>query len=171
MSKALENIFHEHYSHLCNYASVRIKDTHIAEDIVQTVFIQLWENQKLLTLDNPASYLLQCVKYKCIDHHRSKKSAVMALTGELPDISLNPNQEITDDDVEPLLHYFASKLPPKTRAVFLLSRQNGFTYKEISEELNVSLKTVENQMGNALKKMRDLLKKHSYLSYLLFFLK
>jgi RNA polymerase sigma-70 factor (ECF subfamily) len=66
-------------------------------------------------------------------------------------------------DIEAIFAFLASQLPPKTRQVFLMSRLQGMTYSEIAQELEISVKTVENQMGNALKKMRDLLSKYQYL--------
>lgn len=170
LSNSLENIFHANYSLLCNYATAIIKDDHMAEDLVQSVFIQLWENQKILSLENPAPYLLRCVKYKSIDYLRNRKRKLEVFSKELPEMGIQENTQISEEDIEPLLYYFAAKLPPKTRKVFLMSRQERMSYKEIAEELGVSVKTVENQMGTALKKMRTLLKEHHYFSYLLFFI-
>jgi RNA polymerase sigma-70 factor (ECF subfamily) len=65
----------------------------------------------------------------------------------LPDETTTEMQEITEADIEPLFHYYAAKLPPKTREVFLMSRVGQMTYKEIAKELNVSQKTVEKPNG------------------------
>lgn len=170
MKHQLENLFHKNYDLLCNYAAALLKDEHTAEDVVQSIFIQLWEKEKLLTLENPAPYLLRCVKYKCLDYLKSNQRKKEVFLKELPDIGKEDNLTFSEADVEPLLYYFAAQLPPKMRRVFLMSRQQGMSYKEIAEELNVSIKTVENQMGAALKKMRTLLKEHHYFSFLLFFL-
>ena len=75
---------------------------------------------------------------------------------------------VEEEDIEPILHYFTAKLPPKTREVFLLSRKSGLTYNEIAAELEISAKTVENQMGRALRIMRELLKENEFLALLLF---
>jgi len=158
LNKTFEEIFQQFYSPLCNYATKIINDDTTSEDIVQHLFIQLWENKKLESADNPERYLLRATKFKCIDYLRSKKNTNETLPDELPDLI----------QVEPLLHYYASKLPPKTREVFLLSRNSGLTYKEIAEEMNISVKTVENQMGRALRKMRELLKEQEYLIFVIF---
>jgi len=79
-------------------------------------------------------------------------------------------QILKEEDILPMLHYFADQLPTKMQQVFLLSRQQNMTYREIAQELNLSIKTIENQMSNALKKLRSLLKQHHYLPTLLFFL-
>lgn len=136
----------------------------MSEDLVQSVFIQLWENNKITQLDSPEPYLIKCVRYKCIDYLKTpfKKNAI--LSSDLPDIHIQTEYALEEKDILALLHFFADKLPPKMRQVFLMSRTNGLSYKEISEELDISVKTVENQMGAALKKMRSLLRDHHYLS-------
>jgi len=168
LNKTFEEIFRQFYSPLCNYATKIIRDDIASEDIVQHLFIQLWENKKLESADNPERYLLRATKFKCIDYLRSKKNTNETLPDELPDLIQVEDQELKEEDIEPLLHYYASKLPPKTREVFLLSRNSGLTYKEIAEEMNISVKTVENQMGRALRKMRELLKEQEYLVFVIF---
>ncbi|MEM9545818.1 MAG: RNA polymerase sigma-70 factor [Bacteroidota bacterium] len=168
----LKEIFEKNYSPLCNYANAIIKDYNLSEDVVQRVFIQLWENKKLLNLDNPAPYLMKCVKFKCLDHLRSKKSHIEMSESELPDVESNSISELLEDDIEAVFAFLTAQLPPKTRKVFLMSRKSGMTYAEIANELDVSVKTVENQMGNALQKLRILLVKHHYLpSSIVFFSK
>ncbi len=163
-----EQIFHQYYSPLCNYALKMVKDPHLAEDLVQQLFLQLYEKQALSKVDYPERYLLRCVKFKCIDYYRTKKSMGEIRLETIPDGTLDRSSDIAEEDIEPLLHYFASKLPPKTREVFLLSRNSGMTYKEIAEQLNISIKTVETQMGRALRQMRSLLKAQNFLSLIPF---
>jgi len=169
MSNKLKYIFDKNYPGLCNFATAIIKDKHTAEDIVQQVFIQLWENQKFTTLDKPEVYLLKCVRNKCIDYLRSQKRKREIPLENLPELDQVETQIIKDEDILPLLHFFASQLPPKTQQVFLMSRNQGLSYKEIATELNVSIKTIENQMGSALKKLRILLKEHHYLPLVFIF--
>lgn len=160
MKQEFEHIFHRFYSPLCNYASKILGNSHDAEDLVQSLFIQLHNKNMLHTINNIESYLLRCVKFKCIDFMRTRHlSSNIEL---IPDESGTEMQEITEADIEPLFYYYAAKLPPKTREVFLLSRIGQMTYKEIAAELNVSQKTVENQMGSALKKLKSILQKEHY---------
>lgn len=84
----------------------------------------------------------------------------------LPDINIEVHEDVDEENIDAILHYFASQLPDRMQQVFLLSRTQGLSYKEISSELDISVKTVENTMGAALKKMRDLLHKHHYWSLL-----
>ena len=163
LGKTLENIFHQFYSPLCNYASKIVNDDFVAEDIVQSLFIQLHEKNKWNKIANIEGYLLRSVRFKCIDYLRKVTRAKFVAIDELSDLTVGSPYEITEEDIEPLFHYYAAKLPPKTREVFLLSRVSRLTYKEIADELNISVKTVENQMGRALKKMKELLKNNSVL--------
>jgi len=166
----LKTIFESNYAPLCNYANAFLKDRHTAEDVVQTVFMQLWENGKIQNLENPTPYLLKCTRYKCLDLLKSSKRNIEILTSELPRLSFDVQKNLEEKDIIPLMNYFASQLPMGMQKIFLLSRQKGYTYKEIAEHLSISSKTVENQMGAALKKLRIMLKEHHYLSLLVFYI-
>lgn len=168
MENRLKAIFDANYNPLCNYAAAFVHDSHTAEDIVQNVFIQLWENEKIYELVDPQTFLKKCVKYKCIDYSRSKKSRKEIPSEILPELMKSEREELKEEDVQATLQMFASQLPPKMQKVFLMSRVQGMSYAEIAAEQGVSVKTVENQMGVALKKMRGLLRKHGYLSVLAF---
>ncbi len=162
LQEKFEHIFHLYYSPLCNYASKIVGNSHDAEDIVQNLFIQLFRKNNLNTIKNIENYLLRSVKFKCIDFLRSHK-----ITSNIDSLSDNydittDNNEITEADIEPLFYYYAAKLPPKIREVFLMSRVGQMSYNEIAEELNVSNKTVENQISSALKKLRNILNKDHY---------
>jgi len=164
LKKQLKDIFNTYYAPLCNYAISLIKDRQQAEDIVQTIFIQLWENEKILELAIPGPYLMRCVKFKCIDQQRSSKPISSLPIEQVPDPTTHINEGLKEEDILPLISYIATKLPPKMQKVFLLSRLGNKSYKEIAEELNISVKTVENHMGAALKKLRNILKDAGYLS-------
>lgn len=164
MSESIKKIFDQSYQPLCNYVATIIKDKHASEDVVQSVFIQLWEKDVLTKLDNPHSYLLRCVKHKSIDYLRGSKRSKELSFDTLPDLQSTEITSITEQDIKPLVSYFAAQLPPKMQRVFLLSRNKQMSYAQISEKLEISIKTVENHMGSALKKLRQLLKEHHYLS-------
>jgi len=162
----IRELFSEFYSPLCNYASKIVGDYTNGEDIVQSLFIQLWENKKILSIEQPEKYLLRSTKFKCIDYLRKKETFPEISEDTIADIESFESTDLTEQDIEPLVLYFAAKLPPQTREVFLLSRTSGLTYKEIAEEKNVSVKTVESHMGKALKTMRTLLKEHDFYAFL-----
>ena len=165
----LEHIFHQYYSPLCNFALRIVKDEHAAEDVVQNLFIQLWEKDKLSEVKNVEHFLLRSVKFKCYDYLRTRSAEKEVPLDSIQEAGALAASELKDEDIDPLFHYFAAKLPQKTREIFLLSRKSGMTYKEIAEELDISVKTVENQMGRALRMMRKILKEHDLLMLLLLF--
>ncbi|MEP1034105.1 RNA polymerase sigma-70 factor [Ekhidna sp.] len=163
-----EDLFHTYYSPLYNYAYVILKNERDAEDVVQEVFVDVWDKGSFKQLEQPDRYLLRAVKFKSINllqRLRSKEANFSDIYQEelvLPDPS-----EFKEDDILPLLHFFAAKLPQKTQEIFLLSRKNGLTYKEIAEERGISIKTVETQMSRALKILRKLVAEHYLLLALL----
>lgn len=160
----IELLFHTHYSPLCNFALKIVGDFHAAEEIVQNLFIDIWEKDKFSEVSSFERYLLRSTKYRCYDFLRKQNRQVPIDEVKDHSIGFSDEKDLNEEDIEPLLHYFAAKLPPKTREVFLLSRESKRSYKEIAEELDLSVKTVENQMGRALRMMRALLKEHNYLS-------
>jgi len=165
-----KEIFQTYYSPLCNYALNFVHDDSTAEEIVQNLFIELWEKDSLKKVQNKERYLLRSVKFKCIDYLRTQNINKEIPIRDLPEQPTAEPGTLSEEDILPLLHYFASKLPPKTREVFLLSRASGMSYREIADEMNISVKTVENQMGRALRSMKSLLKENQLL-YLLIILK
>jgi len=168
--KPFEEIFQEYYSPLCNYALKLVNDFEVAEEIVQDLFVQLLEKQTLDEVVYVDRFLIRSVKFKCIDFLRRRKNAGVVTFEHLAESDLIDNEELSGEEINALFHYLAAKLPPKTREVFLLVRQSELSYKETAEKLNISVKTVENQMSRALKKMNMFLKAHGYLSSLFFFL-
>lgn len=162
--RTVEELFVAFYSPLCNFALKYVSDSFVAEEIVQNLFIDIWEKDSFKNIENPERYLIRGVKFKCIDFLRKDDPTVSQ--DSITELGAEDTNELQEEDIEPLLHYFAAKLPPKTREVFLLSRQSGLSYKEIAEELDISPKTVENQMSRALRMMKTLLKDSDYLSLL-----
>lgn len=164
VKRQFKELFEAYYTPLCNYAAAILKDKAAAEDIVQKLFIQCWEKNSFLEMKNTEAYLLRGAKYKCIDYLRARKAKVDHLESISADEVSVLQSDLKEENIIPLLHFFASSLPTKTREVFLLSRIEGYSNKEIADKLAISVKTVENQMTRALRQMRELLKKHHYLS-------
>ena len=86
LNPKFEEIFHQYYSPLCNYASKIIGDDAMAEDLVQNLFIQLWETDKLLSVKSHEHYLIRATKFKCIDHLRTKSVINEVSLDELPEV-------------------------------------------------------------------------------------
>lgn len=167
--KAFKKLFESYYNSLCNYAVVLVAERSLAEDLVQNLFLELWDNKKFKHLQYPERYLIRATKFKCLSYLRDTKEQISIEGIQNEDLSELPPGELKEQDIDALLHFFAASLPPKTQQVFLLSRSKQYSHQEIANTLNISVKTVENQMSRALKKMRELLKKLGYFIFLQIF--
>lgn len=167
-----QSVFSDCYSPLCNYALTFVKSTETSEDIVQEVFARIWENRRdLLMEESIRFYLFTAVRNNCITHLRKEKQTGLVEWNDrdvveeeiLPVKETGPSR-----DYELVLQEGIDRLPPKCREIFTLSRLSNLKYKEIAETLGISIKTVENQLGKALKIMRVHLKeKGIYIIWLL----
>ncbi len=155
-----EEIFKKNYSNLCRYAFGFLKDEEACEDLVQDLFIKLWQDKPEIFLDKSVvSYLHTATKNNCISSLRKKIMTISVddeNAPEIVDIDTSEQQNNTEllygkifDAIE--------QLPPKCAATFKMHRLGGLSYKQIADELNVSVKTVENQIGKAMKILRNTL--------------
>lgn len=167
--------FEEYYQILCRIAYGYIPDKDECEDIVQETFISVWNKEKdLLSEKEFVSYMITSVKNNCISHLRKQKFDTVSMEDSVQTASL---QHLADKDQhdpdepssEEKLHKILAILPPKCKEVFLMSKLYGMKYREIAEELNISEKTVENQMGKAIKTLREFVSGNP-LSILIFIL-
>lgn len=166
---SFEGIFRQHYERLCSYAYTFLKDEASSEDIVQEVFIKIWEQrQDLIGSDQLKFYLFTAVRNNCLTTiAKNKKSAVVELGEEDAFDEINLKMEVVDSSADPkiLLAKAIEQLPPKCREVFMLSRLSGQTYQQIADSLGISVKTVENQIGKAIKILKVFAKENRvYLS-------
>lgn len=171
--------FNEHYSRLCAIAYSYVSDTDDSEDIVQELFINIWDKGKDSLSDSDfAAYITTAVKNSCISFLRKKCSYTISMDDN-PAIGAEAagtlDYDTSDDErerksPEELLNEVLDILPPKCKEIFLLSKLKGLKYKEIAEKLSLSEKTVENQMGKALKLLREYAAKNSIIISIIIFL-
>ncbi|WP_163399414.1 RNA polymerase sigma-70 factor [Flavobacterium fluviatile] len=153
---AFEVIFDRYWKRLYNYAFKIYKDEAVCEDIVQELFISLWNNLSVTPILSLESYLMRAVKYKVANHIRSLK-----FTKEhedvLNDIAIIPknSSDLEFKEFESELFKVIDTLTPKCKEVFLLSRFENCTNNEIASKLNLSVHTVEKHISNALKHLRN----------------
>jgi RNA polymerase sigma-70 factor, ECF subfamily len=168
--KAFETIFHAYYSNLCRFASGIISDDEMAEEIVQDFFVKLWEKKAQLSIDiSVKNYLYRAVKNRCINFikHNNIKSSLQNIQIE-KQTQIQPDEHFLALELAKKIEESIHSLPEKRREIFRLSREEGLKYNEIAKKLNISLKTVEAQMGLAIKALREKLKNH--ISFLILFL-
>lgn len=171
-------VYFIYFPKLVRFAREFVLSTEDAENIIQDIFLYLWEHRELLvTLNNPNAFLFTLVKNKSIDFLRLKKrmdqkneklETVLDKELQLKMYALQQFDEnaLSNDDIETLLNNAINKLPDKCREIFILSRMEGLKYKEIADRLEISTKTVENQISIALRKLKVELK--DYLPLFIF---
>jgi RNA polymerase sigma-70 factor (ECF subfamily) len=156
--RALEAVFRAHYATMCGVVRRIVFAPDVAEELVQDVFFKLWtKREQLVQIDALRTYLYRAARNTALNHLRRQKLEVAheereAAKGE-------PMAEATDDsaaagDLAAAVQAAINRLPSRCREIFLLSRDAGLTYGEIAAELGISIKTVETQMGRALKSLR-----------------
>lgn len=169
-----QKVFEEYYNPLCNYAFTFLKDLSSSEDVVQELFVKVWEKrQDLITSDTIRFYLFTAVRNNSLTFlQREKKAAIVELNDyDAPDEQFSFTQETKSaPDYRSQLSAAINELPPKCKEVFLLSRMSKQSYKEIADTLNISVKTVENQIGKALKILRHFVKEQKVFVWLLILL-
>lgn len=157
-SQKLEGLFHLHYDGLCRYAFTIVKDQAEAEDVIQGLFIKLWEKRKDLdVLKNTRAYLYRSTHNESLNAvKRINRRAVGAGDKELELSESNDASSIMiGDELQEKIDVTLESLPEKCQEVFRMSRFEQLSYKEIAEQLSISVKTVENHMGKALRLMRE----------------
>lgn len=156
--EAFKNLFDTYYASLCHYASHYLNDDVLSEEVVQELFVKIWEKRKTLDIDTSVkNYLFRSVRNGCLNqiqhdkvrqlHGRNLKDALMS-EDPAGDYFITPEMILKlEEGIE--------SLPEKRREIFRLSREEGLKYREIAEKLQISVKTVEVQMGLALKTLRQ----------------
>lgn len=166
--------FHRYYTVLCQYAFTILKDADLCEDIVQDVFLRIWDRKKeLIGQKELRFYLFTAVRNNCLTAlEKERKNKIVPLGDyDAPVESSAPLPETpTQRTFEELLSGALDQLPPKCREIFVLSRISKLTYQQIGDTLGISIKTVENQMGKALRVLRTFVKENSVLLLFFFFI-
>lgn len=166
---AFEMLFKTYYQPLCNYAYSFVQDRDEAEEIVQATFLAVWEKRDNLAIHTGVKpYLYAMVRNASLNvlKHDKIKQQHAALELAVAERSVESvARTVMASELENRIFKALDKLPEQCRLVFKLSRFEELKYAEIAEQLNISVKTVENQMGKALRIMREQLK--DYLPLLL----
>jgi RNA polymerase sigma-70 factor, ECF subfamily len=159
---AFEMNFKTYYQPLCNYAYTFLQDKEEAEEIVQGTFLSFWEKRNTLTIRTGLKpYLYAMVRNACLNvikHEKIKQKHAVEEIALAPQTHDSVDEAVTSSELEIKIQQAMEKLPEQCRLVFKLSRFEELKYAEIAEQLDISVKTVENHMGKALKIMREQLK-------------
>jgi RNA polymerase sigma-70 factor (ECF subfamily) len=155
---AYDTVFRTWYPILVRVASALLRDVDAAEEVAQDVMVELWRRRHLLDTAVPlGGYLLRSARNRSLNRLRHLKVR-RETEGEVEALYTAPvgaDQPIVAEELATAARQAFNELPPRCREVFELSRVHGLKYAQIAEALDISQKTVEAQMGKALKIMRD----------------
>jgi RNA polymerase sigma-70 factor (ECF subfamily) len=160
--RSFEIIFRKYYSILCNYAYKILKDIDAAEEIIQDLFFNIWEKRHTTTIESSVrSYLYKSTYNRCMIILRQKsvqnKYAIYLKEQGRP-AEYDPSEEIDSEELARVIDKTLEELPERRRKIFSLSRFEGLKYHEIAKKLSLSVKTIESNMGKALKLFRKNIK-------------
>lgn len=157
---AMEVLFKRHYA-LVSYAIYNlVKDPGTTEDLAQEVFMEIWKRRDSLVINSSfKAYLRRSAVNKTLNYLRDKKNWRNEEISEIQfEISTEPGKTLETTELEQIVGHAIEQLPERCQLIFKLSRVEEKSYQEIADELNISVKTVENQIVKALRMLRDALR-------------
>lgn len=153
-----EQLFRDYYRPLTVFALRYLSDIDLAKELVQDLFVHLYETRRTILISTSLeSYLYQSVRNRCLNQikqwktrkeHLEKFKSEQELAGDL-------EATIEKNELEHAIFNIVSSLPPQCQRVFILSRVKGITNSEIAEQLEISKRTVETHISNALSTLRE----------------
>ncbi|MEX0314613.1 MAG: RNA polymerase sigma factor [Allomuricauda sp.] len=169
---AYKNLYKAYYESLVRYCHTLTNDLQRAEDVVQNVLIKIWLNRdKIEITTSLKSYLYRAVFNEFVKDRgklKQQEKMLLELKREALDDMVELDGEVLKEKLK-LLENAIDQLPKKRKKVFLLNKREGYKYKEIAEELNLSEKTVEKHISRAIKQIRDIMYYNSPKIFVLFF--
>ena len=160
----LKYLFDSYYENLVRFAISLISNNEVGEEIAQDVFVNIWNNRKQFSIESSLkAYLFTSVRNRSINHLKSKYEKIKhqdiskirnLQTGSLAD------QDIQAEQLQEIISEAIAKLPEKCKIIFNLSRNSDLTYNEIAEKLSISNRTVQAQIGIAIKRIKEHLNNH-----------
>lgn len=169
---AFEQVFKSHFKSLHAYAFTILKDEIQAEEIVQQVFFKLWDRAESLSITGSVTaYLYRAVHNESLNyikHLKVRSEHRLHVAYSMKNQADHASKKVLNSELEKKLHEAMEELPEQCRTIFQLSRFEEMKYREIADRLDISVKTVENQMGKALRLLR--IKLVDFLPILIFLL-
>lgn len=155
---AFAALFRAYYRPLVSIVRARIDSKHAAEELVQDIFVRVWERRETLDPERPIDrYLLRAAKNSALDHLRHRKVTERVqgrLAADPAPRPPSPEDRVRSRELSVAARRIIDRLPERTREAFVLSREAGLSHMEIADLMDVSLKTVEKQIGRALRALR-----------------
>jgi RNA polymerase sigma-70 factor (ECF subfamily) len=159
--REFESLFRSSYVSLVRYAKTLIRDHDSAEEIVQDLFFRIWKDKEKLQIESSLNgYLYRAVHNRClhyINHNKVVEKYAREMAFSETESNETPSDILSYRDLQAKIAGIIERLPEKCGKIFCMSRFEGLKYSEIAQKLSVSIKTVEANMGRALKEFRKAL--------------
>ncbi len=156
-----ESLFRSSYVSLVRYARTIVKDPDTSEEIVQDLFFKIWQDKDKIKIDSSLNgYLFRAVHNRClhwIEHARIVEKHAAEMSYKQGENSETPEEALHLKELQARIARILERLPERCGRIFCMNRFEGLKYSEIAEKLSVSVKTVEADMGKALKEFRKVL--------------
>lgn len=166
---AFRQVYNAYWNSIYSLALTYLKSPQLAQDIVQDVFLKVWNNRRnFISIDSPASYIY-IMGRNAVFNALKKKTEITGLeeTHHLPDDFMLPDQKIEIRELSQRIESVVNQLPPQQQLIIKLSREEGLSHKEIADRLGIEKTTVKNHIVRALNTIRNRLSPDG--SYLLIY--
>lgn len=151
-------LFVRYYSRLCYYVYRMLMDKEDAEDVVQELFLTLWNNRKKIEInENVSGYLYRMAKNMALNHIRSETNYRSVLENREEPLSYYEENQLESEEFRIALNDCINHLPDRCKEVLLLHRVKGLKQKEIADQLSISVKTIKNQIHSSLQRLKKCL--------------
>lgn len=163
--RAFEEIYRKYFPLLCSIAYKKLGTKPLAEDLVQEIFVALYQKLDVLEIScSLSAYLNKAIRFKIMNEYRSKAVRMHYSKNVFPFVLCKTDfSSLEVKELSRKLERVYDQLPHKCRQVFMLSRKEGLSQKAISQKLDISLSTVEKHIGKALKIFKDELHEYKIL--------
>lgn len=156
---AFETLFYRYYSQLCVFSNSYVRSLDIARDVVQEVFIKIWDNREEFYINQSLkAYLYMAVRNQSLNFLQQKKQKQRLEDRLKKQQSINDainKVELNTEELTQKVWKIVEELPERRRTIIILYRKHGLSYAEIAEVMGIARKTVENQMGKSIKYLRE----------------
>lgn len=155
-SLAFEEIYNRHSDNMFRFALNIFKKKEVCEDIMQNVFIDFWIKRRDVEITNIKAYLFQAVKFQIFKHLRRQSISLDDLTRlNIVDVSMDVSRNLEYEELEDLIKKLVTKLSPRCKEIFEMSRFQNKSNTEIATELGITKQAVKNQISKAIKFIRQ----------------
>lgn len=151
-------LFVRYYNRLCQYVYSMLQDKNDSEDIVQELFLHLWNNRKKIVIaENVSAYLYKMAKNLTLNHIRSATNYKDLLDCQEQYTGYYEENQLESDEFRIALYDCIDQVPDRSKQVLILHRVQGLKQKEIAEKLDISVKTIKNQIWASLQRLKKCL--------------